>query len=181
MSATRLVLLLAVVVLSAYATGCEGKDAARIEDLQRKCSPRADSYTEENIKGCSALLAEPTLSTRDRAMTLNIRGNTYGGLGKHDLAIADYTEVAKLMPEFVYAYANLGLEHCRKGDFKAGLSFYEQALKVDPKNSYAMYGRGVALSRLGQRDAAREQLNAANAADPGMAGVYKQIGMEPAP
>src|SRR6185369_5938494 len=112
MFTTHLPLLLIALATAIYAAGCEGKDAARVDDLHRKCSPRADSYIEENIKGCSALLAEPTLSTRDRAMTLNIRGNTYDGLGQHDRAIADYTEVAKLMPEFAYAYANLGLEHC---------------------------------------------------------------------
>ena len=61
------------------------------------------------------------------------------------------------------------------------LNFYDQALKVNPKSSYAMYGRGVALSRLGEFDAARNQLGAANAADPAIAGVYKQIAMEPAP
>ena len=113
-------------------------------------------------------------------MTFNVRGNTYDHLGEYDMAIADYTEVTKLTPDFAYGYANLALVHCRKGAFKTAVGFYEHALKVDPKNSYAMYGRGVALSRLGQLDAAREQINAANAADPGMATVYKEIGMEPA-
>ena len=95
------------------------------------------------------------------------------------MAIADYTEVAKLMPDFTYAYANIALQHCRKGDFKTALGFYDQALKVNPKSAYAMYGRGVALSRLGKLDVAREQIKAANAADPEMAHVYKQTGMEP--
>jgi regulator of sirC expression with transglutaminase-like and TPR domain len=67
------------------------------------------------------------------------------------------------------------------GDFKMALSFYDQGLHLNPKSSYAMYGRGVALSRLGELAAARNQLSAANAADPAIAGVYKQIRMEPAP
>jgi lipoprotein NlpI len=177
----RFTLPILIVVSNLLAGGCEGGEAARISALQSKCSSQTANYNRENIKGCTTLLAEPSLSPRDRAMTLNSRGNTYDKLGEYDLAIADYTEVARLTPNFAYAYANIALVHCRNGDFKAAVGFYEQALKVNPKNSYAMYGRGVALSRLGQATAAREQIKAALATDPEMASVYKQIGMEPAP
>jgi lipoprotein NlpI len=172
-------LAVALTALSLLVTACGDKEAQRLSDLQSKCSSLDKNYTEENVKGCSAFLAEEALAPPVRAMTLNIRGNTYDALGKHDLAIADYTEVTRLLPDFAAAYANIGLQHCRKGDFKAALGFYEQALKVNSTSSYAMYGRGVALSRLGQADAAKEQLAAANAADPEMAGVYRQIKMEP--
>ena len=168
-----------VLAASLSVTACGDKEADRLAALQSKCSSRDENYNEENIKGCTAYLAEPSLAPPVRAMTLNIRGNTYDALGKYDLAIADYTEVTKLLPEFASAYANLGLEYCRKGDYKTALGFYERALRVNPKSTYVMYGRGVALSRLGQLDVARAQIAEANAADPEMAAVYKQIRMEP--
>ncbi len=124
------------------AVACGDRETERLLELQGRCSSRYEHYTEENVKGCSALLAEPSLPQPLRAMTLNIRGNTYDALRKHDLAIADYTEVIRLMPEFAEAHANIGLQHCRKGGFNTALGFYEQALKVNPKSSYAMYGRG---------------------------------------
>ena len=170
-----------IAVLALLVGACGDKEAQRLSELQAKCSSRDENYNEENVRGCTAFLAEPSLAPPVRAMTLNIRGNTYDALGKHDLAIADYKKVTDLLPDFAAAYANLALQYCRKADFKTALDFYDQALKVNPKSSYAMYGRGVALSRLGQRDAAREQLSAANAADPEMAGVYRQIKLEPAP
>lgn len=160
---------------------CGDADERRMAELQSKCSPKDENYNDENIKGCTEFLALPNLAQPVRAMTLNIRGNTYDALGKHDLAIADYMEVIRLLPDFSAAYANIGLQYCRMGDFKVALNFYDQALKVNPKSSYAMYGRGVALSRLGELDAARNQLSAANTVDPAIAGVYKQIRMEPAP
>lgn len=161
-------------------SACSDADERRMAELQSKCSPKDENYSDANIKGCTEFLALPNLARPVRAMTLNIRGNTYDALGKHDLAIADYMEVIKLLPDFSAAYANIGLQYCRMGDFKMALNYYDQALNVNPKSSYAMYGRGVALSRLGETDAARKQLSAANAADPAMARVYEQIGMEPA-
>ena len=174
-------LVVAVVLGFILSLAACNADERRMAELQSKCSPKSENYNDENIKGCTEFLALPNLAQPVRAMTLNIRGNSYDALGQHDLAIADYMEAIRLLPDFSAAYANIGLQYCRMGDFKMALNFYDQALKVNPKSSYAMYGRGVALSRLGEFDAARNQLGAANAADPAIAGVYKQIAMEPAP
>jgi lipoprotein NlpI len=168
-----------VVIGLAVLSACGDREANRLAALQSKCSALDVNYTEENVKGCTAFLAEPSLARPVRAQALNIRGNTYDALGQHDLAIADYTEVTKLLPDFSAAYANLGLQYARKGDFKTALQFYEQALKIDPKSSYAMYGKGVTLSRLGQIEAARGQIALANLADPAMAGIYRSMKMEP--
>jgi lipoprotein NlpI len=169
------------IALAVGVVACGDRETERLLALQRSCSSRYENYTEANVRGCTALLAEPSLPQPLRAMTLNIRGNTYDALRKHELAIADYTEVIRLMPDFAPAYANIGLQHCRMSDFNTALGFYDHALKVNPKSAYAMYGRGFVLGRLGQTDAAREQLASANAADPEMAKVYRQIGLLPSP
>jgi len=167
------------IALAVVLFACGDREANRLAALQSKCSSLDVNYTEENIKNCSAFLAEPSLAPPVRAMALNIRGNTYDAVGQHDLAIADYTEVTRLLPEFSAAYANLALQYARKGDFNTALQFYEQALQIDPKSSYARYGKGVALSRLGQIEAARGQIALANLSDPAMAGLYRSIKMEP--
>lgn len=165
--------------LSALLLGCGNKEEQRLAELQSHCSSLDANYNEENVKGCTVFLAEPSLAPPVRAMTLNIRGNTYDALGKYDLAIADYKEVVRLMPEVAWGQGNIGLEYLRKGDYKTALEYYDQALKVDPKYSFAMYGRGVALSRLGQIDAAKQQLAAATKVDPEIGKVYVEIKMEP--
>jgi tetratricopeptide (TPR) repeat protein len=112
-------------------------------------------------------------------MILNIRGNTYDALRKYDLAIVDYTEVIRLLPNFEYGYANRALEQCRKGNYRAALLDYDQALRLNPKNAYARYGRGIALRRSGDTVRGNAEIEAASQFDSGIAAVYKQIGMVP--
>ena len=144
-----------------------------------QCSPDDKDYDELNLKNCTAVLTAPGLAVPVRALVLNVRGNTFDALKRYDLAIADYREVVRLMPSFSPAYANIALEYCRKRDYRAALPFYDEALKVDPDSSWARYGKGVALSRLGDVQGARVEFDRANRSDPEIAAVYKQIGMEP--
>ena len=180
---TPWIAVLVLLALSGLTASCSRPQAdtetQRILDLIRQCNPNDDHYKQENVKACTAALAEPKLTPADRAITFNIRGNTYDALGQYDLAIADYEEVTRLRPDLAMGYGNLGLEYCRKGDFKAAVAQFDEALKRSPDYSFAMYGRGVALSRLGQVDAAREQLDKVNKVDPEIAAVYRQIKMEP--
>ncbi len=137
------------------------------------------NYNEANVANCTARLASSNLSARDRAMTLNIRGNTYDALHKYDLAIADYSEVIRLLPEFEYGYANRALVYCRKGNFQAAISDYDHALRLNPKNVYARYGRGVALLRSGDATGGNAEIKTALESEPEIANVYRQIGMTP--
>jgi lipoprotein NlpI len=143
-----------------------------------RCSSKDADYNETNVANCTARLAS-SLSGRDRAMTLNIRGNTYDALHKYDLAIADYTEVIRLLPDFEYGYANRALMHSRKGNYQAAIADYDQALRLNAMNTYARYGRGVARLRAGDAAGGNDDIKAALQSDPEIAAVYKQIGMVP--
>ncbi len=112
-------------------------------------------------------------------MAFNKRGNTYDALKKYDLAIADYTQVIRLLPSFEYGYANRALEYCRKSNYIAAVADYNKALRVNPKSSFALYGRGVARLRSGDTVGGNADLATANLKDPGMANVYRSIGMTP--
>jgi lipoprotein NlpI len=122
----------------ALLAGCGNKEEQRITNLQSRCSPRDENYNDANVKACTDFLAEPSLAQPVRAMTYNIRGNTYDALKKHDLAIADYKETVRLLPDFAPAYANIALQYCRLGDYKMAIEYYDQALKVNPQSGYAM-------------------------------------------
>lgn len=160
---------------------CGNPRERELDALQARCSPNDADYSQQNVDGCTALLAAPDLDPPVRGMTYNIRGNTYSKLRKHDLAIADYLEVTRLMPDFPYGYANIGLQYLYKGEPEKALPYYEQALRVSPNNSYSRYGKGVALGRLGRADEAAAELDAANGADPEVAKLYREIGVEPSP
>jgi lipoprotein NlpI len=176
------VFALLICLLGALSTGCdhaENSEEKRLAALQSKCSSLDKNYNEANVQGCTAFLAERSLDPLVRAYTLNIRGNTYDALKQFDLAISDYFEAVKIQPSFYYGYGNIGLEYCRKGNFGVAVTYFDRALAQNPSYSFAMYGRGVALSWLDRPREAEAQLAAANAADPQMASVFKEIVMEP--
>jgi len=160
---------------------CKAEVAASPIDREvaTRCSTSQAQYDEANIRRCTAKLALPGLSTEERAMTFNARGNNYDALKEFDLAIADYTEVIRLLPKFEYGYANRALEKYRKGNYLAAVVDYDQALLINPKSSYARYGRGVARLKSGDTVGGKADLSMAIQLDPEMANVYRGIGMVP--
>jgi tetratricopeptide (TPR) repeat protein len=61
------------------------------------------------------------------------------------------------------------------GKYNEALGYHKKALNIDPKNSYAWYNKGLALSRLGKYKEAMEYYDKAIELDPnnGMAWYYK--------
>lgn len=168
---------LAFAATLALSAGVAGEEPDKDDPML--CSPDVGKYDAANVRRCTAKLKTPHMSTYNRAITLNIRGNTYEKLKQYDLAIADYTKVIRLLPDFEYAYANRGLVKCKLGDCGAALLDYGAALRVNPKSAYARYGRGVARLRTGDIARGKADIKAASLADPEVEGVYRSLGMEP--
>lgn len=143
------------------------------------CKADDKDYDESNLARCTARLGLAALTTTERAMTFNIRANTYDAMKKHELAIADYSEVIRLLPKWPYGYANRALEYCRLQRCKEALRDYDKALELSPANSWSLYGRGVARIRSGDRVGGEADLAAAARIDPDIAATYREIHMEP--
>ncbi len=166
------VMILLLAILGACGLDSQAEEATR-------CSTRQAEYDEANIRRCTARLALPGLSNEERAMTFNARGNNYDELKQYDLAIADYSEVIRLLPKFEYGYANRALEKYKKGEFQAAVADYDHALIVNSKSLYALYGRGLARIKAGNAIGGKADLATANQQDPNMASVYRSIGITP--
>jgi tetratricopeptide (TPR) repeat protein len=52
--------------------------------------------------------------------------------GDYDGAIADFTEVIRLIPNYVYAYKQRGVAYSRKGDYDRAIADFEAALRINP-------------------------------------------------
>jgi tetratricopeptide (TPR) repeat protein len=71
-----------------------------------------------------------------------------------------------------------GLVRLRMGDYAKAVADYDDALKIEPKNAWALYGRGIAKSR--QKNAAGDaDISAATALSTRVAAAYKQYGILP--
>ena len=59
-----------------------------------------------------------------------------------------------------------GIENLREGNFESALSFFEQALLLDPENPDLWNQKGIALRSLGRYDEASECYNKSLQLDP---------------
>ena len=57
--------------------------------------------------------------------------------GDNDRAIADYTEVLRLNPNYADAYYNRGDAYDDKGDYARARADWEKALQLDPNDADA--------------------------------------------
>jgi tetratricopeptide (TPR) repeat protein len=65
----------------------------------------------------------------------------------------------------------------RLGDFDKAISDYNGALKIQPKNAWALYGRGLAKLKKNNRGEGEADIAAAVALAPGVAESYKRMGL----
>ncbi len=94
-----------------------------------------------------------------------------------DLAV----EILPNDPKALAAHATLGL---KQGRYQEAWNGYDKALGLDPKastNATAIYGRGIAASRLGRAADARADLTRATAVDGGIALYFSRMGLTPKP
>ena len=81
-------------------------------------------------------------------------GNKKLDLGDYAGAIADYTQVLRLKPDFASAYYNRGIAKKELGQYIAAIADYTETIRLKPDHASAYYNRGIAKRKLEQYDAA---------------------------
>jgi len=88
------------------------------------------------------------------------RGVTYNDLGKHDLAIRDYTKAIELRPDYPEAYNNRGNTYGElSGKHDLAIRDYTKAIELRPDFAEAYYNRGVTYNDLGKHALAVRDCN----------------------
>ncbi len=72
-----------------------------------------------------------------------------------------------------------GLVRLRLGDYEKSIADYDTSLALQPKDAWALYGRGAAEKRLGKTAAAEADMAAATAIWPGVADAFSKHGIHP--
>ena len=141
-------------------------------------SPGSEKDLEDTIEFFSnAIKLSPT-----DARALSKRANAYSRLGKHDLAIGDYSRCIELKPDDSGYRSCRAMEYAEIREFKAALLDLDKIVAQDPEfNAYQ--NRGIVYVMMGDKERALEDYTKAIEMDPqrpgphwNRASLYEQLG-----
>ena len=110
-------------------------------------------------------LAERSANKKYMADAINTQGFTFFRRGDYKQAMSCYERSIKLNKEISYKkglannYKNIGTIYRVKGNYNDALSFFDQALSLDPTNPDFWNLKGMALRSLGRYDEATDCYN----------------------
>lgn len=90
----------------------------------------------------------------DTAILYLDKGNRHLAQGQFDEAIAAYTRVIELDPEYAIAYSNRGEAYYSIGEYDEAIADYTKAIKRDSEFWLAYYRRGLAYESKGEYEKA---------------------------
>jgi tetratricopeptide (TPR) repeat protein len=138
--------LIAVLLLAGTAQAAEPLKLGDVANVRQCGSNDADIA----IAGCTALIQAGQETKTGWAGIYQRRGIAYYNKGLTDQAIADYTQVITLKPDFAPAYYDRAEVLLNTGDPDDAIDDYTKAIALRPRYAEAYSGRGVALEKKGQ-------------------------------
>ena len=117
----------------------------------------------------------------DNADAFLNRSLAFNGKADYDRAIQDSDQAIELShaSEATLGYDSRGDAHFHKGDFATAIDDYEHALKLWPEYPQAMYGRGAAKMRHGDRVGGQADIDAARKLKADVETVEAKLGIKP--
>ena len=85
-------------------------------------------------------------------------GYAYNAMGRHGEAFAPLVRATTLDPSYAEAHYGIGYAYLRGTDLEKSLSYFKSAIRLQADYADAYYGLGQAYARLGQSDAANDQV-----------------------
>ena len=113
------------------------------------------------IAACEGLLAGGTLTGKDRAVALNVRGNGFMAQGDIDNAIAAYNSAQNADPDNAATFMLRGRAYQHKGQDDQAMADYNAALQKRPNFGFAYNDRGTLYLRKGALQSAQSDFTAA--------------------
>lgn len=128
---------------------------AAAQDLERwfdLCEGRPGVSLDQQIAGCSALIASGLIKRPDLATSYNNRGGAYLNKGQTSQAIADLDLAIQLDPSFDGAYFNRGSAYAALGQHDRAIADFDQSLRLNPNDSETRELRCKSVAALGRSD-----------------------------
>jgi tetratricopeptide (TPR) repeat protein len=108
---------------------------------------------------------------------LDYIADCYIGLEDHDRALAIIAKIKTLDQNGIDAIYDTALKHARSGDLKIAIAYFDQVLRLSPKDAEALSGRGLALAKSGETDRALADLDKALLLNPKLQAAWNNRGL----
>src|SRR5262249_48628903 len=144
---------------------------AAFAGVEQDCSQTADDALA--IKACSALIQHDPENTD----ALSQRGNALLRSGDRDRAIADFTEVIRILPDNPYGYNDRGRAPSSKGSYDRAIADHTEALKLEQQAEFLLE-RGRAYRLKGAYDLAIADHTEAIRLEPANDSLYAERGQD---
>jgi tetratricopeptide (TPR) repeat protein/predicted aspartyl protease len=96
-----------------------------------------------------------------------------------DDALADCNRAVRARSDAPFFHDSRGLVYLRLGKYEKAIDDYNATLGVQPRNPWALYGRGIARLRQGLEAEGRADIAAARASAPGIVALAERLGIKP--
>jgi tetratricopeptide (TPR) repeat protein len=121
-----------------------GASSAQITEDSELCASEDDSLTlDEQIAICTRVIEAGNASTMARADAYYNRAIAEEDNERPDLALADYGEAIRLVPDYTDAYFNRAGLYYAAERYPEAISDMNQVIRLDPGDTDAYYNRGL--------------------------------------
>jgi len=167
----------------------KGEYARAVEDYDQALSinPRdSDAYNSRATTYTALNQYDRAIQDLDEAIKLNPlsaiafsnRCFARAVLDQLEPALADCNESLRLKRNIAGAYASRGFVHLKLRRYDAAITDYNVELRMRPADSYALFGRGIAKQRKGDRRGADADIVAAETIKPDIAEHMARLGVQ---
>jgi len=125
-----------------------------------------DPDPDAQIDACTRMIESGFMIGESVAFPLQVRGDAYVRKGLYDLAIADYDEAIRLLPEFPSFFYGRGDAYLRKDLPDRAIADFDEAIRLEPDNHHAFLGRCAAFMHIDSLDRAIADCTEAIRLDP---------------
>ena len=125
--------------------------AASEQDDKDAC---VNGKTQARIAACTRLIKGGHLEGDELAFAYDNRAYAEMDTDDYDAVIADFSQVIKLKPDAMDAWAGRGAAELMKDDYKAARDDFGQVLKHDPSDYMSLLGHAMTLAMLNDLDGA---------------------------
>jgi tetratricopeptide (TPR) repeat protein len=160
-------LITLLTVIPAYAQSSQPSATVRAS-----CFVGKNVTVDEQIAGCTAVIAAESARTKDRAGAYLIRGADYLTRNEMDRAIADFSELIRIDSKSSAAFINRGEAYRRKGELDLAIADLDRAIAIKRRSPSAWFNRGITYSDKGDYGSALADYNQAIALNPKFALAY---------